>query len=750
MPESYPTAAGYSNSEAREAAPQAGNGASAAAAVAERHPERTPGLTIGGGLWKPQGRFRALESWTPQAVAALVESLTGNESWWSPHCFAAGLTPRTESEARRGAPEMVERPDHYRQEDLWCGAVALGVDLDWHDREAPTPPGKDPDKMPPKGWHVAMPADAAARLLDAMNAGKLPGSIGHLTPRGGRAVALLAEPCQDTAEYDAAIDAYGQRLLEAVAALGLAHDGTRGLTFDESATDRARLLYAPRATVNGQRRTADVVVMRDALFTPADFPPVEVTTPAEAPPAAAKQPLPPVPWAHLPGRLGEYGRAVAANMEAPEPLVFGAMLAAISATVPATSLIEGRDPGHKEIAPLWIAPVAQPGSKKSPVVKRLLTPLEAHDARLQAAYLEAQEQHKAQCAALLAAKTGKQRSLAKVEQPPEPERAHILIDDFTFEALADVLATNHRHGLAVLLAPDELLALFGGFNQYKKNGTDRQRALKLWDGQTIRVHRRGRFIYAPDPRAALIGGIQPAVAMKLQALDENDGLLERLHWLDCREERAPAFDVLEVPADLEREYHDRLTALLPHLTAADLCPLPDATPEAEADAVTFTLSPEARAVYREFYLTCDRRGLRGWAAGYAGKIQGQCLRAALDLHHAEHGRDVFNRPQVSGDTMRAAVAVTRWLAAHTARIRSDLSPAATYPADVASLVRWLRGRGGRANLRDVQRANVAGVKSAAEAEALGSRAVAARACEWDTRSTTAGNESRELVVKGGE
>jgi hypothetical protein len=455
-----------------------------------------------------------------------------------------------------------------------------------------------------------------------------------------------------------------------------------------------------------------------------------------------------VPWDAFPGSIGGYGRAVAANMEACAPLVFGGMLAAMSAVVPATALIQGRDRGHIEIAPLWLAPVAQPGSKKSPVINRLLAPLEAHDARLQAAFVQAQEQHKAACAALLAQKKGK-GSLSKTEQPAEPERAHILIDDFTPEALALVLAANHRHALGVMLAPDELMALFGGFNQYKKSGTDRQRALKLCDGKAIRINRSGRFIYAPSPRAAMIGGIQPAVAVKLQALDESDGLLERVHWLDCRHESAPVFEVPDVPAGLENEYHSRLTALLPDLTAADLCPQPDALDDAEVDAVTFTLSADARAVYGAFYLTCDRRGLKGWEAGYMGKIAGQCLRVALTLHHFTHGLDVFQRPQVSGETMDAAVSITKFLAAHTAKIRSELSVTQKHSPQVEAGLRWLRKQGGRATQREVQRANVAGVKSAEEAEALGAALIAAGVAVWGTTDTTAGNERREIILTEG-
>src|SRR5690606_5211367 len=150
------------------------------------------------------------------------------------------------------------------------------------------------------------------------------------------------------------------------------------------------------------------------------------------------------------------------------------------------------------------------------------------------------------------------------------------------------------------------------------------------------------------------------------------------------------------------EWNSRVSALLPILTAADLAAQSDAITDADVDARTYTLSDDARAVYRGFYESCDRRGLRGWQAGYMGKLAGQGLRAALGLHHFMHGLDVFQRPQVCGEVMHGAVTITKFLAAHTARIRSELSHDRKYSPAVEAAARWIRKQGGRAFLRDVQ------------------------------------------------
>ncbi|MCC6574604.1 MAG: DUF3987 domain-containing protein [Planctomycetes bacterium] len=422
--------------------------------------------------------------------------------------------------------------------------------------------------------------------------------------------------------------------------------------------------------------------------------------PAEATPTPTPAKLPDVPLDALPAPLGDYGKAVSVNMEAPLPLVFAAMLATASTCVPTGARILGR-PGHVEIGPLWLAPLAMPGSKKSPTISRVTSPLNDYDGGLQSAFAVAHESWRADCAALQAqSKRG-----AKPVLPPEPRRVQALADDATVESLADVLAANEPTDLGLLCAPDELAAFTGGMNQYKSGkGSDRAAYLKLWAGQPVRVNRRGRFVYVKRPRMALIAGIQPAVACKLQAFDESDGLLDRFHWIDCRDESAPRFDVPPVPPALEHAWNMALRALLPVVTPGDLRPKIDGdAPPADVDARLFVLAPDAVAVYGLFYESCDRRDLPPLLRGYGGKLAGQCLRVALTLHHLKHGADVFNRPQIDGETMRGAIAVTQWLAAHTYHVRTFMAGGVTAGNDARRVLAWIAEQGGYVTLRDLTR-----------------------------------------------
>lgn len=64
------------------------------------------------------------------------------------------------------------------------------VDVDYHDGD---------------GKHEAPLADVRAQLEQAATAGKLPGNLFHLTPRGARVVYVPAGPVTDREQYGRAI-----------------------------------------------------------------------------------------------------------------------------------------------------------------------------------------------------------------------------------------------------------------------------------------------------------------------------------------------------------------------------------------------------------------------------------------------------------------------------------------------------------------------------------------------------------------
>lgn len=649
-------------------APGAVPEAAGAAANSKRHPTRNLGITCGQGLTRPQGRFQSLATWTPAAVADALRKLAGHEAWWTPHCFDG----------------------HYRQEARWQAAVALALDLDYHDA---------------KGDHVALPEALRAKL------GALAlGNLGHATPRGHRLIALLATPINDPDEYAAAIAAFAAQARDALDALGvLATDGRNGLDVDAACHDRARLLFAPKATVSGHERAADVVVTREQLYDVAELL-TRQETPAEpvepsAPAVEGEAELPAAPLDALPAPIGDYMGAVAAArcVDSAMPFTFGFGIAA--AAIGRAAEIELRH-DWREIAPLWLGHVAAPGKQKSPTLKAMAAPLYAHDNDLDAEHAAALAEW--ECLVELA--------LDKKQKPPErPRRKQSVIADCTIEALGDVLEVSPRCAGIY----DELGALFDSMGCYKKTaGPDRQNWLSLHAGARITTNRKGKDpLIVECPRLGIIGATTPSTAARVLSTLNGDGLVDRFFLTQSRPV-ANRFNTPPVPAPLREAYLSSVAAL---------CGLPTLAPR------VLTLKPEAAEVFGEFYESLDVSSVPVHLQGVLGKLAGHVGRIALTL--ALWG-DSHNQT-VNAPIMQSAIRIAQWFAQHTAALRS----AQILSRRAAALVAWLGKHEGRAALRDVLRAGVAGVKSMDEAEALANEAARAGAVAWS-------NGKRDVVLTG--
>lgn len=185
---------------------------------------RTPpvlSVTLGEGLHRPRG-MRGLADGLEQ-LAQILAGHAGPEAWWSPGLF-------------RG---------NRRRAELWEGAGLIGVDLDHHDAA---------------GAHASVPASTVGPALAAAP----PGNLAHATPRGLRLVFLLTEVATDPEAWTRAAQGACELARGWLTDAGLAAEaGQAGLRVDVAAScDRARLFFAPRATVGREARTADVEVLR--------------------------------------------------------------------------------------------------------------------------------------------------------------------------------------------------------------------------------------------------------------------------------------------------------------------------------------------------------------------------------------------------------------------------------------------------------------------------------------------------------
>ncbi len=171
-------------------------------------------ISLGAGLRDPSCAPLDLDGDAALALGCALHLHAGREAWWSPSTFSGRRSLAT-----------------------WEGAWTLAVDVD----HEPSHRGG--------AWSWRDRLRARRALARA------PGMVAHMTPRGLRVAVMLAEPITDAATFERAARAHCARV-----GAWVEHEGLAGLEVDEAAScDRARLLYAPRATVDGRTRRARVV-----------------------------------------------------------------------------------------------------------------------------------------------------------------------------------------------------------------------------------------------------------------------------------------------------------------------------------------------------------------------------------------------------------------------------------------------------------------------------------------------------------
>ena len=154
----------------------------------------------------------------------------------------------------------------------------------------------------------------------------------------------------------------------------------------------------------------------------------------------------------------------------------------------------------------------------------------------------------------------------------------------------------------------------------------------------------------PNPRAAILGGMQPSVAKEFHN-DRADGAVDRFFFVTAKS-RPRRFDVPPVSSDLEQEWHDRIMAVVPSVETNDLLPAamqfaaddlgipggddmpvaPLATPDEDnedasnGNITVFKLTPEATKVFGDWYENNNPAEAPPYMRGFAAKLDGQCLR----------------------------------------------------------------------------------------------------------------------------
>jgi len=217
------------------------------------------------------------------------------------------------------------------------------------------------------------------------------------------------------------------------------------------------------------------------------------------------------------------------------------VLLALPAIVAAASMLHDEiqvqpvhnDPSWRESARLWGATIGAASSMKTPAMNRALVIVKKIDAecnekegKLRYEYSLLEKAHKTQESAYVD-KVAKGDKTAQMPVKPElPTIYRAIAQDFTIEALRDILKHSTR---GILAERDELSGWFGSMDAYKRGGgSDRAAWLETYNGGSRRIDRVGSgSVFVKNWSACIIGGIQPDTMRQIAGDLQEDGLLQR-------------------------------------------------------------------------------------------------------------------------------------------------------------------------------------------------------------------------------
>lgn len=351
--------------------------------------------------------------------------------------------------------------------------------------------------------------------------------------------------------------------------------------------------------------------------------------------------------------------------------------------------------------------VARSGAKKTPVSRLLvLDPLE--ELRLEMARNNSRA---------FRAWEEENRGVKASERTPEPRASHLLVSDFTAEALAEQLQIQEQRGLALLIHRDELAGMFGNLNAYRSGrGSDEEQLLEAYDGSgfsSLRISKAGGGRFYSRCHLSICGTIQPAILEALLANGDASGLWARFLFLPLPERVVPLPEVETEQQQLEATWASELLAAL--------CRFGYTQPR-----LTLALSTDARRSFVQYEARCQadiyRTSIPAQGA-LIGKAAGKALRVAALLHLVHQGcADGWHSPQVSIEVMERACVLVDHINTWTMGLHQKVAEGAN---DLMRLIHRIATARGSASWHDIagglskaQRRDIDSATAVAAMEAL--------------------------------
>jgi replicative DNA helicase len=388
-------------------------------------------------------------------------------------------------------------------------------------------------------------------------------------------------------------------------------------------------------------------------------------------PLGSRRSLPPFPVEVFPPWLVDMVNGVAEETQTPEDISACLALGALATAAGGKAIVRVRG-SWEEPTNLFVAAVADPGTRKSAVFRAFTAPLYAAEKALNAASKEKRREaeiwriklEEADKDARTKAKSGKPEHLAEAvgaagalekAEAEMPAEVQLIAKNVTPEECSTILAEQGGR-LAVLSAEGDLFDIICG--RYSNGVPALSPFLEGHAGDVLKINRRGRAEYVEAPALTIAVCIQPTVLTFIADKPRlrGQGLLAR--WLYSVPKDKVGYRKSEpeiVSQEIRAAYETNVKALVMSLAEWDAPMMLDLTEAARKLVIEFMneVEPKLRAGGGEL------ENLRDWAS----KLIGAAVRIAGLLHLAQHLKDGYQQP-ISDDTMRYAINVSRYYADH--------------------------------------------------------------------------------------
>jgi len=334
----------------------------------------------------------------------------------------------------------------------------------------------------------------------------------------------------------------------------------------------------------------------------------------------------------LPGVVADYARDQSELIGVDAGVIGMAAIGAMAGCIDDRIQIQPKrhDPTWLESARLWISIIGDPSTKKSPGIKKAISPVNRVAEKWRKQHQESMKHWEDACYQAKAEDK-------KARLPPAPEGKRLTVGDTTVEKLGDILSKQEPRGILVIR--DELSGFLTSMDAYKNGGgKDRSAWLEAYNGGPLEIDRIGRgSFFVPNWSASVVGGIQLSVIDDYANVTNHDGMLQRFLLYNATP-APPGKD--RQPNMKAKDLYVELIDHLAHLQPADR---------------PVTLTEDAHQVREAFSSRLHKLAVstpNKHLSAMLGKWEGTFARLLLVFHCVE-AKEKWQHPQemqVSGET----------------------------------------------------------------------------------------------------